>query len=164
MSEELRRLLKAPLGSLILADEVSKSTVEERVKGCKLIVAVGDRTTESLFSMNIVPDVHVIDGLEKRMVRDLPVSTFVTEIRVRNPAGFISEEAIGAVEESFQRQKPVRILVEGEEDLLALIFAAKYPEGTAILYGQPGEGVVVLIVDRVSKELAVGLLRDIGIE
>ncbi|MBI2184875.1 MAG: DUF359 domain-containing protein [Thaumarchaeota archaeon] len=164
MPEQLRRLLKTPIGRLIPSDKVSTKTLKEHVKDCRLIVAVGDRTTETLFTMGIVPDVHVIDGVEKRTPRSLPASTYVAEIKIHNPAGYISEEAIGAVAESLKTVKPLRIFVDGEEDLLALLFAAIYPVETAILYGQPGEGVVVVVLDKEAKELAANLLKKIGVE
>jgi len=57
------------------------------------------------------------------------------------------------------RNRPVVIFVEGEEDLavIPLVFAA--PPGVAVLYGQPGEGVVLRIVDEAAKQEAAAMLE-----
>lgn len=162
--EAARALLKKPMGLLIPTADVSKEVVETFLQGCRNIITVGDKTTETLVSMGIIPDVQVMDGLEMRKSRTLPVAPYVTEIQLKNPAGTISDEAIRGVEASKSKPRPVRIIVEGEEDLLALLFAASYRVGSAVLYGQPGEGLVVVKVDKGSKKRARSILAEIGVE
>ena len=144
LPEDLRYELKKPLGKLIPSSEISKQRLLEVVYGAKFVVAVGDATSETLSRFNLQPDIYVVDGKEQRGVRNLPNLKAKNEIKVKNPAGFISEEAIKAILEAARLEKPVRILVEGEEDLLALIFLATYPSSTVLFYGQPNEGVVVV--------------------
>ncbi len=143
LPEDLRYELKKPLGKLIPSSEISKQSLLEEVYGAKFVVAVGDATSETLSRLKIQPDIYVVDGREQRGVRNLPYLEAKNEIKVKNPAGFISEEALKAILEAAKLEKPVRILVEGEEDLLALIFLATYPPSTVLFYGQPNEGVVV---------------------
>jgi hypothetical protein len=50
------------------------------------------------------------------------------------------------------------ILVEGEEDLAVIPLILAAPEGAMVLYGQPGEGVVVCEVTDAAKEKAETLL------
>ncbi len=138
--------------------------MSKAIRGCRIIVSVGDRTTETLIQMGFTPDVQVVDGLEARKPRPLPFGTFATEMRVRNPAGHVSDEAVHAIQQSSNQPKPLRIVVEGEEDLLALPFLAVYPEGIALLYGQPGEGIVVVVVNKGSKGFAKDLLTEMGVK
>ena len=53
--------------------------------------------------------------------------------------------------------RPALVHVNGEEDLAVIPLVRIVPDGSAVFYGQPGEGVVVKIVDaearRHAKEL-----------
>lgn len=51
-------------------------------------------------------------------------------------------DVIRALREGLAREEPTTILVEGEEDLVALPAIAVAPEGAHVVYGQPGEGMV----------------------
>jgi uncharacterized protein (UPF0218 family) len=50
------------------------------------------------------------------------------------------------------------IQVDGEEDLAVLPLALVAPHGSLILYGQPGEGVVLLIISGSVQEQAQAFL------
>ena len=52
----------------------------------------------------------------------------------------------------------MRILVSGEEDLLLVPALARAPAGAILMYGQPGEGLVVVRADERSKEKARRLM------
>jgi hypothetical protein len=58
----------------------------------------------------------------------------------------------------------VQVLVEGEEDLLALPLFAMAPDGSVVLYGQPLEGLVVVRITQAKKNQAKNLMDRIGIE
>lgn len=45
------------------------------------------------------------------------------------------------------------ILVDGEEDLAVLPCILTAPSGSLVLYGQPGEGLVVCEVDKVINKV-----------
>ena len=162
LPEDLRVELKKPWGRLIPNNEISKQRLLEASTDAKLIVTVGDATSENLSRLTLHPDIYVIDCKEKRCVRQPPKLKAKSEIRVKNPAGCISEEAIEGVLKARLLEKPVKILVEGEEDLLALIFFAAYPEGTALFYGQPNEGVVAARVEHY-REKAAYVLKRMGV-
>jgi uncharacterized protein (UPF0218 family) len=57
---------------------------------------------------------------------------------------------------------PVRIVVSGEEDLLALPLFAMVPNGSVVLYGQPLEGMVIVRIDEKIRWKARDLLHRIG--
>lgn len=162
LPEALRSELKKPLGRLIRSSVISRQRLLEEVYGAKLVVAVGDATTETLGSLTLQPHIYVVDGKEQRGVRQPPRLEARNEIRVKNPPGFISEEAFKAILGAAALEKPVRILVEGEEDLLALVFLATYPSSTVLFYGQPNEGVVVVRVGEY-REKAARILERMGV-
>ncbi len=51
-----------------------------------------------------------------------------------------------------------RIEVDGEEDLAAIPAILMAPEGARVLYGMPGRGMVVVIVDSSARSKAKALL------
>jgi uncharacterized protein (UPF0218 family) len=69
-------------------------------------------------------------------------------VKVRNPAGTLTDELM----EALKLPTPLRIEVEGEEDLATLACGMLLPEGAVILYGQPGEGVVAVEVTAQERE------------
>jgi GTP-dependent dephospho-CoA kinase len=115
------------------------------------VISVGDRVTESLQALGRTPDVQVVDEVERRVKRGAPDAPFVRLLRAANPAGTITLGAIEAVRSALEGEKPARVLIEGEEDLLAIPAIEAAPLGSTLYYGQPGEGVVVVRVDRRAK-------------
>lgn len=158
------QLLKQPFGTLVPDKEVTKQKVESMLKGAGKVVAVGDATTERLISFGIMPDVAVIDGREQRSKRSYPANYHAKELRCRNPSGTISKDAVEALQDALKAEPPVRVLVEGEEDLLALPAFALAPEGSVVLYGQPLEGLVVVRITPAKQKQAKDLMDRIGID
>ncbi|MEM1981989.1 MAG: DUF359 domain-containing protein [Candidatus Hadarchaeales archaeon] len=152
LPEHLRDRLKRPLGRVF--PSMGEAVEYLRTLKPKRIVTVGDRVTLTLLEEGIRPDVCVVDlktlrsplaeEERKRLERlDLP------EKRVVNPPATLSDELWKA----FDLPPPLKIVVEGEEDLATLVAVMKSPPGTAVLYGQPKEGVVVVEVERVRREV-----------
>ena len=142
--------LKRPLGTLVTGsprDSVEKlRDILEREKPTK-IIAVGDFTAKTLVDAGITADLYVVDNRVMRTAIK-PVQIQVNRsVKVSNPRGEISAEAWDAVDEALRAALPARIVVDGEEDLLALPAVVCAPEGSVVLYGQPGQGVVAVRVD-----------------
>ncbi|MCS7116821.1 MAG: DUF359 domain-containing protein [Nitrososphaerota archaeon] len=163
LPERLREELKKPLGRLIDNEQITSNFLEQ-IRHSELIVTVGDATTERLIRLGLIPTVQVVDGREMRSERPKIPIAHVTEIYTENPAGSISEDALQAVIKALKAEKPVRIFVKGEEDLLTLLIIALYPLKTLVLYGQPKVGVVLIHIDRESKENAFRILKEMGLE
>ncbi len=155
--------LKKPFGTLIPDAQVTKERVLGEIKGAPKMVAVGDATTERLISFGMTPDVSVVDGQERRGRRS-PPSFQAKELKCRNPAGTISKAAVQVLKKALSAKGPVRVLVDGEEDLLALPVFAMAPDGSAVLYGQPLEGLVVVRVDAEKRKKAKDLMDRIGLQ
>lgn len=158
LPEALRRELGKPFGPVVGGNDLPKA-----LAGAKVVVAVGDVVSLTLKKLGLEPALFVCDFLTQRGEPDptyeVELGTWGTvAFRVRNPAASITREAWDAVRLGLQErpaggqgQGPVRVVVEGEEDLLGIPCFLEAPEGAVVLYGMPGQGVVVVGVDAALK-------------
>lgn len=162
LPNDIRELLKNPIGNLIKNNNINNDILNKIFGVKSLKVAVGDATTEKLLSLNITPDIEVVDGLEMRRKRNLPISNYKTKINVNNPPGCLTSESIRAVSDALISKMPVRILVDGEEDLFVLPILALYPFGTVVVYGQPFNGLVINYINNDNRKNAISILNKMG--
>jgi len=148
-NEELQ-IFKKPIGILLRNNQVDLDSLSQYLKN-DLTISVGDATTDKLLALGIVPAIQIVDGRERRVERDLPLENYVKVIRCSNPAGTISKEAVDAFKEALASEKPVRIIVDGEEDLIGAVAIALAPDNSVMFYGQPLEGLVVVTVNNESR-------------
>ncbi len=163
LPEDLRSTLAQPLGRVFSEEELTGPEFEKAVLDAPMVVTVGDRVTDTLGAMKRTPDVQVVDGVERRSRRDLPNVPFARLLKVRNPAGTLTGAAIAGVKNAFLGKKPVRVQVEGEEDLMAMLAIAMAPVSATVFYGQPGVGVVAVKANAVSKSRNRAILAKMGI-
>ena len=98
-----------------------------------------------MIEFDLIPSLQIIDNLEKREKRTSPLITNDTiELSIVNPAKEITPQSIDLIKKSFTLKPPVRINVEGEEDLLVLPVCIYAPENAIVMYGQPNEGLVIV--------------------
>ncbi len=143
---ELRSLLKRPLGQLFS----NVATAIERLKQLRptRLIAVGDIVTADLIEAGMKLDVAVVDFLVMRSPVDKKIRQTIDLfdakiVRVKNPAGTITQELRTAINEA---KPPIKIIVEGEEDLATLPALLSAPLGSVVVYGQPNEGIVIVEV------------------
>lgn len=160
ISEKDEQVLKQPFGTLIPDKQVTKQKIASMLQGAKKIIAVGDATTDRLVNFGMTPDVAVVDGKERRSKRSAP-NYPAKELQCSNPAGTISKGAVKALQDALKAKPPVRVLVDGEEDLLALPVFAMAPEGSVVLYGQPLEGLVAVKITPAKQRQARDLMDKI---
>ena len=147
LSDDLRDQLKNPLGNLISDNDPNKENIIKEISAKSIIITVGDKTTENLLQLGLKPQIQIIDGLEKRNQRLVPKDdTIKTNLSCKNPPGEITEESIQVIQKAFSCESPVRITVDGEEDLLVLPVCMYAPENSVVMYGQPNEGLVIVHV------------------
>jgi GTP-dependent dephospho-CoA kinase len=154
-------LLKKPFGVLVPDKQVTKQKVASILSGAMRIIAVGDATTDRLVNFGITPDIAVIDGMERRSRRRNLADYAAKELRCTNPAGRISKDAIRVLRGALKMSPPVRVLIDGEEDMLALPLFVMSPEGSIVLYGQPLEGLVVVTLTPAKQKQAKDLMDRI---
>ena len=155
LPENLRNELKTPLGKLILDSSSEKENYIRSVYSEKVVITVGDATSELLIGMGLTPLLHIIDGQEKRMKRSPPLADSInTELTVKNNPGEISLESFNLLKTIFEEIPPIRLVVDGEEDLLVLPVCLFAPENSVVMYGQPNEGLVIAeITDEVRAKI-----------
>jgi len=145
LPDDLRDQLKNPLGNLIKNNDLNKENIIKKISVESIIITVGDRTTENILQLGLKPQIQIIDCLEKRNQRIAPIDdTINTKLSCRNPPGEITEESIQIIKKAFSSEPPVRIVVDGEEDLLVMPVCISAPENSVVMYGQPNEGLVIV--------------------
>ena len=152
-------LLKEPFGTLIRDNEVTIGLVTEILKKAPKVIAVGDTTTEKLVGFGFIPDISVTDCMEKRVIKaskfEYPVDN---TIHLDNKPGELSEQVVLEVKKLILANaydSKIRIIIKGEEDLVALPFLMYSPNNWVICYGQPNEGLVIVQVTEDSKKKAM---------
>ena len=121
----------------------------KHTSAASLIITVGDATTEKMLQFGIIPSLQIIDSQEKRTKRSPPsTSKVVTNISCNNPAGEITLESIDSIKKSFTLKPPVRLTINGEEDLLVIPVCLYAPDNSVVMYGQPNEGLVIVTIDQ----------------
>jgi uncharacterized protein (UPF0218 family) len=112
------------------------------------ITAVGDVVSRETLVAGITVNLRILDHISMRR----PTAAFNLKVsktyRVKNPAGVITLEAWETIKKAMKDNEAL-IVVEGEEDLLALPCIVESPDNCLVLYGQPSKGLVV--VDTNSK-------------
>ncbi|HZD34259.1 MAG TPA: DUF359 domain-containing protein [Nitrososphaeraceae archaeon] len=173
VQREIIDLLKRPLGELISYDRVEKSRIVDLRRATRKLITVGDTTTAKVVSFDVVPDLSVVDGFEKRSFSTTGISELksmisrlssmeLVEFTCSNRPGSISSKAITILFQALKSHDPVLVRIIGEEDLLALPLIAYAPPETIVLYGQPSEGIVVVRLANRIQGVAKHLMRRIG--
>jgi len=158
LPNSLREQMKIPLGVLLPETQADKSHIEKYLSENSYIISVGDRTTEKMINFGLIPSLQIIDGQEKREKREPPKLDNATELTVDNPAAEITSESISMIKKAFTLPSPVRIFVNGEEDLLVLPVCIHAPENAVVLYGQPNQGLVIVRITPEIRNKVQGLL------
>ncbi len=141
LPSHLRSRLKRPIGILVgsaaEAFEILKGEVGQPV------MLVGDRVSSSLCGLGVDPLLHIVDLRERRLPTGPPPCDYRKLIRVVNPPGMVTRQALEALSEALEGRCQTRIVVEGEEDMLSIPLIAGAGRGL-VVYGQPGEGIVIV--------------------
>ena len=168
--------LKQPFGQLIEGPEVDTSVaIREAISQISNspdfhgpLFAVGDVTVLGFQRAGNPPDIAFIDGQTKRVEwpesRDVNFDLFDNVLECINPAGKLTESLLESCEQAISNwlnyDQRSLVVVSGEEDLAPLLLHPLAPIGSAVIYGQPGRGVVVRYCDEDSKNRCRGLLQD----
>jgi len=144
ISEEVKLRLKKPLGRLY----PDYSFLEE-LKG-KRLISIGDASTLALLDHGIIPHLAVFDFRIKRKKiserqKEKLLSPFTIVRKYKNPKGTVSGRLLKNAKKLIREGGAV--LIDGEEDLLALAFILNSSENDAVVYGQPDEGMVLVLPD-----------------
>jgi len=168
MPDSIRGDLQRPLGKLLTG-----KAIEEHIRKNhdNVTIAVGDITTETLFSFGVKPTLAIVDlHVERKPYQTLAQHKFPKQyeiVEVASGPGFIAKSAIEAIErwvKGIRNRQRMALVVEGEEDLLTLPAIIHAPIGSVVYYGSPPSTdrpglVAVEINSRKKKEVAELLKR-----
>ncbi len=171
LPESLREFLAKPHGRLYRGKGLETIEKIQELKRYSPLVCVGDLVTYYAFKAGYEPDLVVIDlktvrdRIDSEMVAYLKSKlSYYVEKKVKNPPALITPELANVLVESVKelkdRKRKIYVFVEGEEDLATLLLVYLLPYDSLILYGQPGEGVVALVVDKEQKNIILGVLEQ----
>ena len=160
----MRPALKTPVGELVPTAELGER-LAPLLEGGDPIIAVGDVTSLTLLEMGYEPRLIMVDFMSERTVmepddprRERLGSYGDNCARIENPAATLTDEMEDAIDRALAGEGTWRIEVEGEEDLAVLPCMVKAGENARILYGMPGEGMVVVVNDIKMKTWAQAFL------
>lgn len=159
----LRPVLAKPFGPVHDTGETLRKT-----KG-RLVIAVGDVVTQTFLDAGELPKLMLVDGVTQRGARvegaleNLPIHG-VRRVEVRNAPATVTHELLSAMDAALKARGATLIHVIGEEDLAALPAMIMAPEGAAVCYGQPNQGVVVVIVTPAVRQRARELLEQMEVK
>lgn len=161
MPDNLRPELRTPMGQVLIGDAIG-SSIEAHRRG--IIVTVGDITTKTLLTAGVTPFLSIVDfRVERKPYRELDgrfAALNIFRVNVQSGPGFIAQEAISVIQKwATHPHNTMVVVVDGEEDLLALPAIAYAPIGTVVYYGQPGQGAVEVLVTEDKHRQAIALLE-----
>lgn len=152
LPEDERYQVKEPKGKLF--EDLERAIEYLDSLDYKELITVGDVASSKLLKRGLNPDMIIVDfkimrspaGNDiKKIVEEHPVP----QIRTENPPGHISEDLWNGIKTA---ETPIKIIVEGEEDLATIPAVLHAPNDSVVAYGQPGEGIVLVEVSEEKKE------------
>ena len=161
ITPDLLEKFRRPFGVLL------KGTFSENIKQLnaivnkekpRKIVSVGDVVSKNLHKYGLSPQLSITDNRSLRRRVKPAIFPQKRVFHAKNLAGTITEEAIKTIQEALHANTQAHIIVDGEEDLLALIVVLYASENSIVIYGQPHEGIVVVKVTAEKKSEARAIL------
>jgi len=160
LPDELRDLLKEPLGVLVDEQELLNLLSDE-----KHIVCVGDLVTYTLLKNGISPSLCIVDYITERKdcsseIKDKIKSNCENPIKINNPSGSITDDLWNKIDFCYKnlKKQPFCIEITGEEDLAALPAIYLAPSDVTVIYGLPNRGVVVVKTNQANKSKVKDIL------
>ena len=157
LKKESRKKFKKPFGKIYHSvNDINKSIFEDN-----LIISIGDETTNNLLNAELIPKISIIDNTIKRKASRHKIEYNALTLNTINPPGTITQDLWITIKKAFSisDKSNILIVVDGEEDLAVIPCVLMAPKSSIILYGQPGEGLVLVEADKV-KEKAKELLDN----
>jgi nicotinamide-nucleotide adenylyltransferase len=171
MPESLRTTLQKPLGKIsksVGVIHVLPAGRQESPKKPTMIIAVGDIIVNSLLEKGIDPDVKIIDFRSRRKRTDLFAKhQLVKKGPSLNKPGTINLKTAEVLRQMIRSRSVLNkdgpynswLVVDGEEDLLALPAILFAPLGSLVLYGHWQHGVIGVVITEKIKEKVRNIIK-----
>lgn len=157
LPKELKPALRRPFGDLIKND-LYKLKPFFRLNPPK-IIAVGDFCSMILKKAGVKSDLYIVDNkIERKIIGAVDINA-EKSFTVENPPSHITVKAWHTIKIALDSDKPAKITVIGEEDLLAIPAIILAPVGSLVFYGMPSKGMVLVHVSREIKDKCREILR-----
>lgn len=172
MPENLREELRKPIGKVFK----TVGAIFKSPKKPVMLIAVGDIIVNALIKSGIDPDVKIIDFRSRRepiedlhglLITDSHGYQWKSAINQRksflNQPGTINLKTAEIIKEKIKnalyKRKKSWILINGEEDLLALPSLLFAPLGSLVLYGHWQLGIIAVEVDEKIKDKVRNIVK-----
>lgn len=148
LNDQLRAFLKQPIGYLISGDDLVRE-----IDKFDIVISVGDHVSASLIKQEIYPQLMIIDyktkreGISKENEQLFSNLKGYDIIHGQNPAGVLTKNVIDAISnilKDISNRDKKMMVIDGEEDLIALPCILEAPSNATIIYGMPYKGVVIV--------------------
>ncbi|MDR1819050.1 MAG: DUF359 domain-containing protein [Methanobrevibacter sp.] len=150
LTDELRRILKKPMGQLFPDFREAIDSIKES----KFFISVGDETTINLLKNDLIPNLAIVDNSIQREQHNLNLDHTNNVFNANNPPGTITDQLWETIDLAIKKSVDENqlIIVNGEEDLAVLPCCLLAPDYGIILYGQPNQGLVLLKISDIKYE------------
>lgn len=163
LPEHVRERLQQPIGTVI----TEPSTLQPFLAKTDTIITVGDVVSITLQQAGYVPSIKIVDFQTRRHAIDQQTQNqyfpSVTQ-KLTNHAGTINTSFVSLFLASLQTfhktNSSQTIVVDGEEDLLALPTMLLAPLDTVVFYGQYNVGMIAVKITEEKKTYSKSLLRQ----
>ena len=162
LPDQLRDILNQPVGKL-----VNESDLVSLLQNEAFIISIGDRVTYTLLHHKISPTIVIVDYFCERKIYDEDKKAVIKQfgnlvLQAKNPAGQLTDDLWHTIETAIERadEGPIRIEVDGEEDLASLAVIYLAPVDATVIYGLPNKGVITLKVNIEFKQKVKDVLNQ----
>lgn len=162
---QLRPKLHEPFGVLYKNIDQAKILLKNTKR--RLLITVGDKTTNIFIANKIIPNLAIIDfKVERKKVyssfSDLGFIMPYKWIGIRNHAGTITRKLNIEISRFFAKKItiPFIIKITGEEDLAVLPAVILAPLNSIVAYGQKDQGLVLIKITEKKKAQALIILKQ----
>lgn len=156
ITERLREELKKPIGKIFEGDNAfATENIISYIKKEKIdsVICVGDQVSHDLINSGYKPKNIIIDGRVMRKpitYKQALLNRYPNRFNLNNPPGTIAKEVWKTLKDALDQESAIS--VKGEDDLLVFPATLQAENNTAVIYGQPHRGKVLVEVDDNKKE------------
>jgi uncharacterized protein (UPF0218 family) len=162
LPDQLRNILNQPVGKLVNESELVSLLINE-----SFIISIGDKVTYTLLYHKIAPTIAIVDYICERKTYEEDKIKVIKQfgnlvLQAKNPAGQLTDDLWHTIETAIKRadEGPIRIEVDGEEDMASLAAIYLAPVDATVIYGLPNKGVIAIKANAEFKQKVKEVLNQ----